>query len=186
MANDSSTGGYISPVTPSPALQDAALDALLQQMVVGISGLPGPMVRPRWQPVVPKQPEPSIDWAALGVTHIEQTDYPVEVHDGTNPGSDVQEAWEQLTVLASFYGPNGMANASLLRRGLYIAQNREALIAAGIDLVDAGDITPAPDLQNQQWVRRFDITVRLRRKVQTRYPVLNIASADDSIVTDTH
>src|SRR4051812_9766277 len=55
--NDSSTGGYLSPVVASSALQDAALDALLQQMVAGITGLPGNMVRPRWQPVTPKQPE---------------------------------------------------------------------------------------------------------------------------------
>lgn len=186
MPNDSSTGGYLSPVAPSSALFDAALDAVLQQMVAGITGLPGPMVRPRWQPIVPKQPEPSVDWCAIGVVSFDPSDYPAESHDGTGGGSDTQQAWEEFTVLASFYGPAGMLNASLLRRGVYVAQNREPLQAAGMDVVDAGKTTTAPDLVNQQWVRRFDIPLRLRRKVQTTYPVLNIASADDAIVTDSH
>jgi hypothetical protein len=186
MANDSSTGGYISPVAPSFAVFDAALDAVLQKAVVGITGLPGNMVRPRWQPVVPKQPEPSTDWCAIGLTDSDSTDYPAEWHDGNGGGSDTQQAWDGLTVLASFYGPNATANASLLRRGLYVAQNREQLQASGIDVVDAGTIAASPDLINQQWVRRYDLPIRLRRKVQTSYPILNIASADDSIVTDSH
>jgi hypothetical protein len=186
MPNDSSTGGFLSPVAPSSALFDAALDALLQQLVVGVTGLPGPLVRPRWQPVEPKRPEPATDWAAVGVSAADPTDYPVEWHDGSGEGSDVQEAWEQLTALASFYGPHGMQNASLLRRGLYVPQNREALQLAGVDVVDAGGVTAAPDLVNQQWIRRYDLSIRLRRKVQTTYAVLNIESADDVIVTDNH
>jgi hypothetical protein len=186
MPNDSSTGGYLSPVAPSSALFDAALDALLQQAVVGITGLAGSLVRPRWQPVVPKQPEPSINWCAIGVTEIDPMDYPAEIHDGAGNGSDQQQAWEEFAVLASFYGPDGMANAALLRRGLYVAQNRELLQAQGIDLVEAGKVVTAPDLVNQQWVQRRDIPIRLRRQVVTVYPILNILSADDTLVTDTH
>lgn len=186
MSNDSSTGGYVSPVVPSSALFDDALDALLQQAVVGITGLSGSLVRPRWQVVVPKQPEPSVDWCAIGVTDVTPMDYPAETHDGTGDGSDTQQQWEEFTVLASFYGPNDSSNASLLRRGLYVAQNREALQAAGIDLVEAGKVTTAPDLINQQWIKRRDITLRFRRVVETVYPVLNILSADDTLVTDTH
>lgn len=186
MSNTSATGGYLSPVAPSSAQFDAALDAVIQQVVVGITGIAGSLVRPRWQPVVPKQPEPSVDWCAIGVSGIEPADYPAESHIGTGNGSDTQQAWEGLGVLASFYGPNAMANASLLKRGLYVAQNREPLQAAGIDVVDAGTITAAPDLVSQQWIRRYDLPIRLRRKVETTYSILNIASADDLIVTDTH
>ena len=186
MPNNSATGGYISPVAPSSALFDDALDALLQGAVVGITGLAGSLVRPRWQAVVPKQPEPSVDWCAIGVTDFTPMDYPAEIHDGTGNGSDTQQQWEEFSVLASFYGPNGSANASLLRRGLYVAQNREALQAQGIDLVEAGKVITAPDLVNQQWVKRHDITIRLRRVVASTYPVLNILSADDILVTDNH
>lgn len=186
MSNTSATGGYISPVAPSTALFDDALDALLQQAVVGITGLAGSLVRPRWQPVVPKQPDPTVDWCAIGVTDDTPMDYPAETHDGTGNGSDTQQQWEEFIVLASFYGPNNMANASQLRRGLYVAQNREALQLAGIDLVEAGKVVTAPDLVNQQWIKRRDITLRFRRAVASIYPVLNILSADDTLVTDTH
>lgn len=184
MSNTSATGGYISPVVPSSALFDDALDALLQQMVAGITGLPGAMVRPRWQTVVPKQPEPSADWCAIGITDITSMDYPAEMHDGTGDGSDTQQQWGEFSMLASFYGPNGHANASLLRRGIYVAQNREALQSSGIDLVDAGKVTTAPDLVNQQWVKRRDITLRFRRIVETVYPVMNILDAPFSVVSD--
>jgi len=54
-------------VTTSP-LMDAALDAVFQALVVGITGLPGTLVRPRWQPVPPTQPSVTTNWAAIGVT----------------------------------------------------------------------------------------------------------------------
>lgn len=180
MPNDSSTGGYLVGIG-APPLQDAALDALLQQVVVGLAMLTGDMVRPRWQPTVPKQPEPNIDWCAIGVTEFAPIDYPGEEHVSAGNGSDTFVRWEQLTVLASFYGPNGNGNASTLRDGLYIARNRDALTAAGMDLVDAGAVTAAPDFVNQQWIRRYDVPIRLRRKVQRTYPILNMLSAPTSI-----
>jgi len=186
MANTSATGGYLSPAASALPLEGDALDALLQSMVVGITGLPGAMVRPRWQSVVPKQPEPSVDWCAIGITTGERTDYPVESHNGTGDGSDLLQRWEEFTVLASFYGPNAMSFADLLRDGIYVPQNREAMQAQGMDLIDAGSRTTASDLVNQQWVRRYDLPVRIRRKSERTYPVLNIVSADDLIVTDSH
>jgi hypothetical protein len=184
MPNDSSTGGFISPVSSS--VFDAALDAVLQQTVVGITGLSGDLVRPRWQTIVPKQPEPGVNWCAIGVASLDGTDYPAEFHDGTGAGQDIQQVWDSLTALASFYGPQAMLNANVLRRGLYVAQNREAMQAQGIDLIEAVTITASPDLVNQQWVRRFDLPIRLRRKVQSTCPIRNIVSADDFIVTDSH
>src|SRR5574340_383319 len=92
MANTSATGGYLSPDASALPLEGDALDALLQGMVVGITGLPGAMVRPRWQSVVPKQPEPTVDWCAIGITTSDRTDYPVEEHDGTGDGELYQAA----------------------------------------------------------------------------------------------
>ncbi|WP_458259525.1 phage neck terminator protein, partial [Burkholderia cenocepacia] len=43
---------------------------------------------------------------------------------------------------------------------------------------------PAPDLVNQQWVRRYDMTVKLRRKVTRTYAVLNLKSVKASTTTD--
>ncbi|MFT2520511.1 hypothetical protein ACMWQB_30330, partial [Escherichia coli] len=64
--NTSATGGYLVPAVASPPLDDDDLDNLLHDMIAGISGLPRAMVRPRWQPTVPKQPEPGVNWCAFG------------------------------------------------------------------------------------------------------------------------
>lgn len=181
MPNDSSTGGYLQPLATSPPLEDAALDAVFQQLVAGLTGLPGSMVRPRWQPVVPKQPEPTQNWCAIGVTEDDPDDYPAVIHQSTGNGHDNFYQHETLNVLASFYGPNSMSFAKLARNGLYIAQNREALMAAGFDVLEAKRITAAPELVNQQWIRRYDLTIRIRRQVVRAYPVLNILSADGTL-----
>jgi hypothetical protein len=187
--NDSSTGGYILPLSSSPPLEDAALDAVFQQLVVGLTGLPGNMVRPRWQPTVPKQPEPTENWCAIGLTEDDPDDYPAVIHKSSGNGQDNFYQHETLNVLASFYGPNSMGYAKLARNGLYIAQNREALMGAGFDVLEAKKITAAPELINQQWVKRYDLNLRLRRQVVRAYTVLNILSADgtleaDSVTTD--
>jgi hypothetical protein len=184
MPNTSATGGYIAGT--GAVVEDSALDAIFQAAVVGITGLPGAMVRPRWQRVVPKQPEPDTDWCAIGVTASDTTDYPVEQHVGTGDGSDDFQKWEELDLLASFYGTNAASFCSLLRDGLYVTQNREVLQAGGIDLIEVGRRITAPDLVNQQWIRRFDLPIRFRRKVERSFPVLNILSAPDSIATDSN
>jgi len=185
VANDSSTGGFL-PGTGVLALADDALDDLLQATVAGITGIDGSLVRPRWQPVVPKQPEPGTDWCAIGITQFNPMDYPSEVHDGTGDGSTTLTHWEEFTLLASLYGPHGNGNARCLRDGLYLAQNREAVAAQGIDLVSVDQILAVPDLVNEQWVKRYDVPIRMRASAVRLYPILNLLSADDSIVTDNH
>lgn len=185
MANDSSTGGYLSPAGSPAPLEDAALEDFLQQVVVGVTGLPGAMVRPRWQPTVPKQPEPSVNWCAIGVTYEDADDYPVQQHDGAGEGHNNFSQHETLPVLATFYGPSAGANAKLLKNGLYVAQNREQLIANNMDLLDVGRVMAVPEMVNLQWIRRYDVPIRIRRKVERTYPVLNLLSATTQIVTDT-
>lgn len=181
--NDSSTGGYLVNGGSAP-LQDAALDAILQAVVVGVTGLDGSLVRPRWQPVIPKQPEPGTDWCAIGVTEFVPFDYPVEEHLSDGQGSDVQTEWDELTVLASFYGPNCGANAKNLARGVYVAQNREALQLQGMDVTDAGPPRVAPEFKNQQYIRRFDVPIQIRRKSQRTFPVLNLKYAPFALTTN--
>lgn len=182
---DSSTGGYLSPAVASPPLEDDALTAIFQQMIVGITGLPGNMVRPRWQPNPPKQPEPTVNWCALGIAVQTLDDGPAIVHNGAGNGSDTYIRHEQIDVLASFYGPNGMQNAQLLSDGLAIPQNLEQLKAQDMNSVDTGQIRTAPDLINEQWVRRYDIELTFRRKITRSYNVLNILTAQGTVQTNT-
>jgi hypothetical protein len=183
MANTSATGGYLAPTAPVPP-DDDALDDLLQALVAGVSGLPGNLVRPRWQPTVPKQPEPSVNWCALGVTEQENDAGPAIQHDPAAEGHDDYQRHQDIRLLCTFYGPAAKGYAQRLADGLSIPQNREQLRLNDMAFVSAGEIRAAPDFVNQQWVRRYDVTVLLRRKITRTYPVLNLLSAQVSTETD--
>ena len=68
MPNDSSTGGYLSPVSSRP-VEDDAFEDFIGNVVAGITGLARAMVRPRWQPK-PPHPAITINWCAIGITTI--------------------------------------------------------------------------------------------------------------------
>lgn len=184
MANDSTVAGYLQPTGTAPP-EDAALDAIFQQLVVGLTGLPGNMVRPRWQATVPKQPDPATNWCAIGVTGIEHDANAYEQHNPAGNGSDTFIRHEILTVLCSFYGANALNYAAQARDGMYVAQNNATLDQYEMGLVDVGSLVTAPELVNQQWIRRFDLGMRIRRRVVRTYPVLNILSAQATARSET-
>lgn len=183
MANDSSTGGYLQPAVTSPPLEDDALTAIFQQMIVGITGLPGNMVRPRWQPTVPKQPEPNVNWCALGIAVQNSDDGPAIIHNPSGNGSDTYIRHQEINVLASFYGPSGKQYAQMLEDGLGIPQNLEQLKANDVSSVDEGEIRAVPELVNEQWIRRYDLQLNFRRKITRTYAVLNILTAQGTVTT---
>ena len=185
MANTSATGGYLLPdgALLSPD-EDDALDAVFQKAIAGITGLAGAMVRPRWQQVVPKQPEPNINWCAFGVIAQIVQDGPYIEHDAAIEGTDTLRRHEDISVLATFYGPSCKRMAMLLRDGLHMPQNIEAMKLGGVTFVDAGIIRAMPEFVNQQWIKRADIPLRFRRQVSRTYQVLNILSADVTFVSD--
>jgi hypothetical protein len=192
--NTSATGGALSPASPLP-LDDAALDAVFQTLVVDVTGLPGALVRPRWQAStlnpdgvtysgVPKQPEPGNNWCAIGVTDVDQDAGPWLVYDAP---SNTELYWdhELVNVLASFYGPNSQGFARLLRAGLNVPQNTEELLPYAIRYIDCGPVRQVPELVNQQWIRRQDLALQFRRKVTMTFAVENILVADIHLQDDT-
>lgn len=186
MANDSSTGGYLLPADALAPEEDAELDALFQDAVRNITGLPGSLVRPRWQENPPKQPEPGVDWCAIGVMVQEPDAGPALIQEGDGSGATRSERHEEIEVLATFYGPHRSAFAGKLRDGIGIPQNMEALQTSAIGFVGCGPIRAAPERVNQQWIRRSDMLLRFRRKATRRYEVRNIAAADIHLFDDTH
>ena len=183
MANTSATGGYLAPTAPVPP-DDEDLDNLLQELVAGVTGLPGEMVRPRWQPIVPKQPEPTENWCAMGVSVQTNDSGPAIRHDPAGDGSDTYTRHQQIDLMCSFYGPSAKGYAQRLADSISIPQNGEQLALNGMKFVSASDIQPAPALINQQWNRRYDLTLVLRRKITRTYPVLNLLSAEVQSTTD--
>lgn len=188
MPNDSSTGGPLSPAVAPAPLEGQGLNRFIQQWIVGITGLAGNMVRPRWQPEPPDVPDAGDAWAAIGITARAADTFPAILHDPTGDGADDLQRHETLAVLASFYdlGTNGLADlyASLLRDGLAIPQNSEPLASAGFGLVDVGDLTTVPSLLKSRWLYRVDLPFHLRRAIVRSYPVLNVESADISVVVN--
>ncbi|EKS9840587.1 hypothetical protein QDD82_001373 [Burkholderia cepacia] len=181
---DSSTGGYLAPAVDAPPSEDDALDDLVHDLIAGVTSLQPDLVRPRWQPTVPKQPEPSVDWCAFGVQEQEPDAGPAIQHDGTGDGHDTYIRHQDVDVMCTFYGPRAKGYAQRLADGLAIPQNREQLQLLDMAFVGVGAIRPAPDLINQQWVRRYDMTVTLRRKITRTYAVLNLKSAAVATTTD--
>lgn len=183
MSNSSATGGYLAPSNPAPLYDDALTDAL-QAMVVGITGLPGTLVRPRWQATPPKMPEINVDWCAIGVTGFTPDAYGAQIHSPSGDGSTTLYRTEVLEVLASFYGPSRFGNATLFSDGLQIPQNWEMVAPIGIVFVEGGAPRGVADLLNTKWVQRTDISVVFRRQVSRTYPILNILSGVGSIQSD--
>lgn len=183
--NDSSTGGYLVPASTGPLEDDALID-FLQTVVVGITGIAGRYVRPRWQEEPPNLPPRNVSWAAIGVTDQIANAYPYVEHESGAQGTDTAVQNETFKLDCSFYGPLAETNAGLLRDGLAIAQNREQLFLAGMALVAVpATMTQVPTLLKERWLRRVDMPVMFAREIRRTYPVLNLLSAVGTIRTDT-
>jgi hypothetical protein len=105
-------------------------------MLAGLTGLRGDLIRPRWQPLPPNQPPAGTNWAAVGVMERMPLDYTFEKFV-TDPSSDSDtftlQRQERLEVMASFYGPSAGGYAQIVRDGIYLSQNREALALYAFD-----------------------------------------------------
>lgn len=186
-ANTSSSGGYLLP-TVDP-VDDDALDDLFAAAVVGLTGLTGDLVRPRWQAVAPRQPAADVTWCAVGVTDEDPDDNAYVEHDPAGAaglGQDNLSRNEEITVLTTFYGPGAKGAAKRVRDGLAIAQNREKLQDSYISFVNADTIRAVPELVNGQWVKRYDLALHFRRTVIRAYAVETIAVADVEVDNDSY
>lgn len=174
VSNDSTSAGYLTPTSTGPDY-DEALERELSRWVRAVSGLPAGMVKPRWMPEQSAQPPSTADWCAFGITDIDRDASPAFVQQG----DDSSELWrhEVIECLASFYGPGGQRIATQFSDGVSVNQNNETLNASNLSLYDISRLTPAPELINSQWVRRYDLTVRLRRKVIREYGIKSLAEA---------
>ena len=175
MPNTSATGGYLQDVTP-PA-EGVALRRFIGELLRGVTGLPGDLVRPSWQENPPPMPAFGTDWLAYGVTarRVEAGEpWQAEMADGS--GAALRRH-EMLDVQVTAYGTNAEAILASLRDGLDVAQNREQLFLAAVTVADCGQIVHAPELVNNRWWNRADMTITLRREVRREYPILAFLAA---------
>jgi hypothetical protein len=177
MTNTSATGGYLAPLSPFP-LEGKELLRFIQGWVVGITGLPGKMVRPRWQAEPPNIPQAGTAWAAIGITTRPSDTFPYV--DGPR-----LQRHELLNILSSFYdlGSGGEADdlVARLRDGAMVPQNREELTRNGFALIETGEIVALPSLLKQRWLYRVDLNVVLRRQIDRNYDVLTLLSSEPNL-----
>jgi hypothetical protein len=178
---NSASGGYLVPISPLP-LDDEELGRRLSNLVAGVTGIPGNLVRPRWQKNPPPIPDENVDWVAVGVISYPSVHgTPRLSHHGEQEGYTVAQDPGQVNVLASFYGPNCSALARLCRTSLWVNQNWEQLAPLGLTLADVGDVTVTAELVNETWLRRADMPIFLAQTIDRTYAILNILSADGII-----
>ena len=184
----STTPGVLLPVVPSPPLQNQGLNRFIQQWLVSLIGIDPTLMRPAWQPEPSNIPAAAVAWGAFRISKTSSDTFPAFVHDGTNNGRDQLQRHELLDVLVSMYdlGTNGQADfyAAMLRDGMAVAQNREVLTTAGMNLLAVGDLTTVPSLLKQRWLYRVDLSLQLARIVTRTYDVLNVESLDGDLLTD--
>lgn len=183
----SASGGYIVPQPPpslAPLYGDA-LEDVFHDVIKGVLGFTdGTLIRPRWQPNPPNQPDFGTDWVAFGIMERKGDWSPYQAHDPTGNGGDgsnIFERDEELTLLHSYYGPNSAQLQSLFQDGLLIEQNRAALTANGIKLIEFKDAFNVPALLKETWVKKVDQRIVFKRRIRREYAIVHLLSANVSI-----
>lgn len=163
---DSASGGYITP--SGGYAYDQELEDIFQAFIVGITSLPGDVVRPRFQKDPPPFPAIGEDWCAFAVKNIKPDDGPY--FDQKDETMD-SIRHEELTLFLSFYGDHGQSIANVLKDGLGIPQNIAQLKAQEIKFISTSEIITAPDFLNNQYVHRYDLTAVFKRKTSRTFAV---------------
>jgi hypothetical protein len=160
------------------------LEDFLQQLVAGVTNLPGERVFPRWQEEPAPKPPASEPWVAVGVTTSRLA--PGWPFVGYRRGENIVtiQQHETLTLLTSCYGPRAEWYSGLIRDGFYVGQNQEVLMLAGMGLIEVGAAPLVPEFINQQWVRRVDRPVILNRVILRSYPILSLLGGRVTIDAD--
>lgn len=197
MPNTSATGGYLLPAAAPAPLEGRALLRFFQQIIVGITGLDGTMVRPYWQEEPPDVPDEGEAWVAFKISRRPSDEYPFvgRLPYAPEDGNDHLQRHEALDILSSFYdtGSTGLNDsggladsyASLFKDGLAVPQNREPLYLTGMGLTKVGSVLTVPVLFKKRWQNRVDFEWTVNRQIDRVYPVGIITSATGTIYTDT-
>jgi len=172
MATSSAVAGYLAPT--SEPVEDNDLEDILQQAIVGLTGIQGDLVRPRWQPEPPQQPDFAENWVAFGITRDTPDTFSYQTTDELGATTVARD--HLIYVLHSFYGPNSMGICNRFRDAFDVGQNRDALADAGIELVEVQEALNVPALLKAHWVKRVDVSVVYRRRTARTFPVLTITT----------
>lgn len=182
MSNTSATGGFLTEA--SSPIGITALEDLWHDTIAGITGLANTLVRPSRQLDPAQQPDPLTNWAAFDVHRVSSDAWLDVTHVSTGDGSDTVVDHDRYEVGVVIYGPDADTLAGLLRRGLYVWQNRSALRSVGIALQSVGDPVTVPELDSLIWRQRVDLSARFIVESRGSYAVLNLLRSTGDILGD--
>lgn len=180
MTNTSATGGYLRPT--NTVLDDGALLDFLHDVIAGVTGIGSELVRPSFQANPPTRPSIDVNWCGFAILNRRTEALPWSKQQDST--TELQTRNELFDLMVSFYGPNCTAYAGILRDGLQVPQNLEQLFAAGIAPNGTQDIVYLPELINDRYYERADITVNMNRDVSRTYDILTLQSAEVSMEFD--
>lgn len=181
MSNTSATGGYLLPSATRPLPNSLNLNQFIQTVLVGLSGIAGDLIRPKFQVAPPKQPTIETNWVAFQIVSITPD---ANGYTGMQPNnSTIYSRNEEIEVQCSFYGPLAYDYADQVRDGFQIQQNLEALRLANMGFKETSGSTLVPDLVNDRWIQRVELSIILRRQVQRVYPILSFINSSGTIHT---
>lgn len=175
------TPGYVLPVSTEGYPRNLSLMQFVQTVIVGVSGIDGTLVRPKWQRNPPKNPDIDINWIAVGVATA-TPDANGYLWPDSN-GATQSQRHETLSIPCSLYGPDALEIAGLIRDGFQVPQNRQALLAGNMGFVETSQVIHSPELINERYSDRWEMNVILRREVQRVYPIVTLLSATGTIHT---
>ena len=152
---------------------------IIRLFLSAITGIDKTLVRKRWLKKVGLQPPLSADWIAVGVEGVTTWGTP---YSDNQKIPDIQNriSHQTLKFRASFYGINSAELSDKAREGLCMVQNNNQLKRYGLTVQSVDDeVLHLPDLQDEQWVDRYDLTFRIGRSVSREYGIRTIVDADD-------
>ena len=146
-SSQTSAPAYVLPLPGQQLPGNLTQSQFIQTVFAGVSGLPGPLVRPDWQPNPPKQPDGTVDWMGLG---IESSTPDANSYVGLDADENfVMQRHEDLEIVCQIYGPNALATARLIRDGFQVPSNIGALRYANMGFVEVKQARRQPDLVNE-------------------------------------
>lgn len=163
----SSAAGFLAPLTAP--IYDDPLDNFFHAFLAALSTIPGPLVRPRWQPEPPNLPAFTTDWMAWGIVDVEADNFAFQGMPADNQFAVERD--EVLTMLMSFYGPRAGQLASQVSMSMQLGQNRAYLRTQNLTLIEVMNQARVPALLKEKWVPRVDQRVRFRRRASWAYQV---------------
>lgn len=178
----SQTGGYILPIGQPIIPRNLTFTQFIQTVIVGVSGLPGTSVRPKWQIAPPKQLDITQNWISFGIAA--QKPDPHNYVGVNQDGSNFTQRNEVVDVTCSVYGPDAVDLQSLISDNLQLPQNCTALTIANMGLVETTSGIRMPEVVNERWMDRVDFSIVIRRLIQREYPIVTFAGANGTIYSD--